>query len=191
MVASTPKRVCWRKREYYKMADMGLFDGRHVELIAGDVIEMCPMGPAHRTAVVLTGDRLRQAFGQEYFINVQSPLDAGEPSEPEPDIAVIKGYVRDYKEAHPTTAALLVEVADTSLLYDRTVKASLYAKVGIGEYWIVNLVDNQLEVYRHPALMPEQLYGFGYTSVSMLEATETISPLAAPHETIAVAELLP
>jgi Uma2 family endonuclease len=117
------------------MADMGLFDGRHVELIAGDVIEMSPMGPAHRTAVVLTGDRLRQAFGPEYFINVQSPLDAGEPSEPEPDIAVIKGQVRDYKQAHPTTAALIVEVADTSLLYDRTVKASLYAKVGIGEYW--------------------------------------------------------
>jgi Uma2 family endonuclease len=173
------------------MAEIGLFDGRHVELIEGDIIEMSPMRPPHRTAVVLTGDRLREAFGQGYFINVQSPFDAGEPSEPEPDIAVIKGNVRDYKNAHPTTAALIVEVADTSLLYDRTVKASLYAKAGIGEYWIVNLVDNQLEVYRHPALMPEQIYGFGYTSITILTATETIAPHAAPHATVAVAELLP
>jgi Uma2 family endonuclease len=122
---------------------------------------------------------------------VQSPFDAGEPSEPEPDIAVIPGNVRDYKTAHPTMAVLIVEVADTSLLYDRTIKASLYAKAGIGEYWIVNLVDYQVEVHRHPAPMPEQTYGFGYTSVTTCKAPDTITPLAAPHMTIAVAELLP
>jgi Uma2 family endonuclease len=173
------------------MAETGLFDGKHVELIEGDVIEMRPMGPPHRTAVVLTGDRLREVFGTGYFINVQSPFDAGEPSEPEPDIAVIPGNVRDYQEAHPTTAMLIVEVADTSLLYDRTVKASLYAKAGISEYWIVNLVDHQVEVHRYPTPMPEQIYGFGYSSITTLKAPDTIVPLATPHTAIAVAELLP
>jgi Uma2 family endonuclease len=191
MITSIPKRVCWTKHEYYKMAEMGLFDGKHVELIEGDVIEMSPMRPPHRTAVVLTGDRLRGVFGAGYFISVQSPFDAGEPSEPEPDIAVIPGNVRDYKVAHPTTAVLIVEVADTSLQYDRIVKASLYAKAGIKEYWIVNLVDNQVEVYRHPVPMLEQTYGFGYTTVTILKTSDTITPLAAPHMTIAVAELLP
>jgi Uma2 family endonuclease len=173
------------------MAEMGLFDGRHVELIEGDVIEMSPMKPPHRTAVVLTGDRLREAFGQGYFINVQSPFDAGDPSEPEPDIAVIPGNVRDYKDDHPTAAALIVEVADTSLQYDRTVKAGLYAKAGISDYLIVNLVDNQVEVYRHPAPRQDHIYGFGYTSITMLKPTDTISPLAASHVAIVVAGLLP
>jgi Uma2 family endonuclease len=88
------------------------------------------------------------------------PFDIGEHSEPEPDVAVVSGSIRDYTTVHPTTAALLVEVAETSLHYNRTEKGSLYAKAGIIDYWIVNLVDRQLEVYRTPVYEAKGLYGY-------------------------------
>ncbi|MCS6858925.1 MAG: Uma2 family endonuclease [Abditibacteriales bacterium] len=191
MVTSERKLLRWTKRDYYKMAEIGLFDGKHVELIEGEIVEMSPMGTLHWVCVTLTGDALRKVFDQGYFIATQLPLDLGESTEPEPDVAVIRGNVRDYRDAHPTTAALIVEVADTSLSYDRADKASLYAKAGIAEYWIVNLLDNQCEVHRQPVPMPDQPFGFGYASVTTLKATDTVSPLAAPHATIAVADLLP
>ena len=180
----------WTRSEYYKMAEAGLFDGKHVELIEGQVIEMSPMGSRHRTAVTLSGDALRQVFRQGHFVRIQGPLDFGELSEPEPDIAVIAGHVRDYPEAHSTTAVLLVEVAETSLNDDRTVKASLYAKVGIAEYWILNLIDRQLEVHRTPITDPTQPHGFGYADVTRYAATEVVTPLALPQVTMAVADLL-
>jgi Uma2 family endonuclease len=173
------------------MADVGLFDGKHVELIEGQVIEMSPMGSPHITAVTLTGDVLRRVFGIGYFVRIQGPIDFGEISEPEPDVAIIAGDVRDYKDAHPTTAVLIVEVADTSLTYDRTTKASLYAKAGIAEYWIVNLMDRQLEVHRQPTADASQPYGFGYATVTVRTAADVVAPLAIPQATIAVADVLP
>jgi Uma2 family endonuclease len=124
-------------------------------------------------------------------VQTQSPIDLGELSDPEPDVAVIAGEVRDYTAAHPTTAALVVEVADTSFTYDRTTKASLYAKAGLAEYWIVNLVERQLEVYRHPVADPAALFGFSYAEVTRLAATALVTPLAAVSTTMAVADLLP
>jgi Uma2 family endonuclease len=191
MVTSERKVRRWTKQEYYKMAEMGWFNGKHVELMEGEVVEMSPMGTPHATAVTLTGRALQDAFGAGYFMRYQQPFDAGEPSEPEPDVAVIEGEPRDYANAHPTTAPLIVEVAETSLSYDRADKASLYAKAGIEEYWIVNLVDGQLEVHRQPAPQPDQPYGFGYASVVTLQPMDTLSPLAAPQAMIAVADLLP
>lgn len=181
----------WTRSEYYKMAEAGLFDGKHVELIEGQVIEMSPMGSPHRTAVLLTGDRLRQVFRQGYFVSTQCPLDLGEIFEPEPDVAVIAGSIRDYTEAHPSTASLVVEVADTSLTYDRTTKASLYAKAGIAEYWIVNLVNRQLEVRRTPRVDAMQRYGFGYAEVTIYAATDVVAPLAMPQTTVSVGDVLP
>jgi Uma2 family endonuclease len=119
------------------------------------------------------------------------PLDAGEFSEPEPDIAIIQGEVRDFKTAHPRTAVLLVEVAETSLAYDRTDKASLYAKLGIPDYWVLNLIDRQLEVRREPVVDASQLYGFRYAQVIILKPGDHISPLAKPEIRIAVDDLLP
>jgi Uma2 family endonuclease len=186
-----PRVHQWTRSEYYTMAAAGLFDGKHVELIEGQVIEMSPMGSPHITAVTLIGDILRMVFGREYFIRIQGPLDFGEITEPEPDVAVIAGQVREYAEAHPTTAVLLVEVADTSLTYDRTTKASLYAKAGIAEYWIVNLVERHLEVHRTPVANTTQPYGFGYADITIRTATEVVTPLALPQAAIAVAEVLP
>jgi Uma2 family endonuclease len=181
----------WTRSEYYKIAEVGLFDGKHVELIEGQVIEMSPMGSRHRTAVILAGEALRQVFRPGYFVSTQCPLDFGEITEPEPDVAVIAGQVRDYAKAHPTTAVLLVEVADTSLTYDRTTKASLYAKAGIAEYWIVNLIERHLEVHRTPVADATQPYGFGYADITMRTATEVVTPLTMPQAAMAVAEVLP
>jgi Uma2 family endonuclease len=173
------------------MAEVGLFDGKHVELIEGQVIEMSPMGSPHITAVTLTSEVLRRVLGPGYFVRTQGPLDLGTMSEPEPDVAVIAGAIRDYTHVHPTTAVLIVEVADSSLTYDRTTKASLYAKADIADYWILNLIDRRLEVYRHPIADPEQPYGFGYDEVTRFTASDVVIPLAAEQAVIVVAELLP
>ncbi len=152
---------------------------------------MSPMGSLHATAVTLTAKILEQAFGTGYFTRWQMPFSVGEISEPEPDVAIIAGDIRNYKDAHPTTAVLIVEIADTSLEYDRTNKASLYAKAQIAEYWIVNLIDHELEVYRTPMADAAQPYGFGYSEATILSPTDFITPLARPQTTIAVADLLP
>jgi len=181
----------WTRDEYYKMAEAGLFAGKHVELIEGRIIEMSPMGSPHRTSVVLAGDALRHAFSGRAFVQTQSPLDLGEISEPEPDVAVVAGEVRDYSQAHPHTALLIVEVSESSLEYDGTEKASLYAKAGVPDYWVLNLIDRRLEVRRDPAPDPNELYGFGYRSITILGDGDSVSPLAAPQSLIAVTELLP
>ena len=181
----------WTHDEYYKMAEAGLFEGKHVELIEGRVIEMSPMGSAHATGVSLASDTLRSVVGPGFLTRSQMPLDLGELSEPEPDIAVVAGTARDYKNAHPEAAVLVVEVSESSLDYDRTEKASQYSAAGIPDYWVLNLIDRRLEVRRDPAPDPNQLYGFGYKSVMILEAGDFVSPLAALQSSIAVADLLP
>jgi Uma2 family endonuclease len=191
VILAEPHVHQWTRSEYYTMAATGLFDGKHVELIEGQVIEMSPMGSPHRTAVILIGEALRKAFPSGYFVQVQSPLDLGEFSDPEPDVAVIAGAVRDYTDAHPTTAVLIVEVADSSLTYDRTTKASLYAKAGLVEYWLLNLIDRQLEVHRHPIANAAVPLGFGYAEVTQYNASEFVTPLTATSATIAIADLLP
>ena len=186
-----PQIHLWTRGEYYKMAEAGLFEGRHVELIEGRVVEMSPMGSLHATAVALTARALEKAFGQGYFVRWQMPLAAGETSEPEPDVAVIAGDVRDYREAHPTTAVLIVEVADTSLAYDRFEKASLYARAGIPDYWVLNLIDRQFEVRRNRGPDASQPFGFGYADVKVLSSVDSITPLSMPQATVSVTDLLP
>ena len=181
----------WTRDEYYKMAEAGLFEGKHVELIEGRIIEMSPMGSAHATGVSLASDRLRSVVGPGFLTRSQMPLDLGDLSEPEPDIAVVAGTARDYTKAHPKVAVLIVEVSESSLDYDRTEKASLYAAAGIPDYWVLNLVDRRLEVRRDPVPDPSELYGFGYKTVMILEAGDFVSLLAAPQSSIAVADLLP
>jgi Uma2 family endonuclease len=190
-VLTEPRVHQWTRGEYYAMAAAGLFAGKYVELIEGQAIETSSMGSPHRTAVILAGNALRRAFAPGYFVQTQGPLDLGELSDPEPDVAVIAGIVRDYTEAHPTTATLVGEIADTSLTYDRTTKASLYAKAGIADYWIVNLVQRQLEVHRSPVTNPAAPFGFSYATVTIYAAAEGATSVAAAPAMIAVAELLP
>lgn len=186
-----PQVRAWTRHDYHTMAQAGLFKQQRVELIEGSVIEMSPMGSVHATTVALAGYALEAAFGAGYFVRWQMPLALGEFSEPEPDIAVIAGAIRDYTLVHPATAALLVEVADTSLSYDRTDKANLYAKAQIKDYWIINLVDQQLEVYRDPQPNPTARYQHAYTTHQVLTKIDQVAPLAQPHAIVAVTDLLP
>jgi Uma2 family endonuclease len=149
-ITAEPKVHKWTREELFKMWAMGILEGQRVELIDGEVIEMNPLSSAHATAVTLASYSLREIFGKGWVVRIQNPLSLGIHSEPHPDIAVVTGQVRDFKDEHPTTAKLIVEIADSSLAYDRSRKAALYAEKQIPEYWIVNLQDRLLEVYRHP-----------------------------------------
>ncbi|PJB63972.1 MAG: hypothetical protein CO095_15410 [Armatimonadetes bacterium CG_4_9_14_3_um_filter_58_7] len=186
-----PKLHLWTRDEYYRMASAGLFDGKRVELIEGEVLEMSPIKSLHTTGVGLASKVVEAVFGEGYYVRVQQPIDLGGASEPEPDVVVVSGDVRDYRDAHPTTALLIVEVAESSLDFDRTEKARLYARAGIPEYWIENLLDDQLEVRRDPVPDPSQPFGFGYQSVTVLIRDDRVLPLHAPQSTVAVADLLP
>jgi Uma2 family endonuclease len=119
-------------------------------------------------------------------------LDLSPHSVPDPDLAVVPGTPRSYMTAsNPTTALLIVEVSESTLPYDRRAKASLYAAAGIADYWIVNLVQRQLEVHRDPVADTAQPYGFRYASRSILDPADVVAPLAAPQARITVADLLP
>jgi Uma2 family endonuclease len=120
----------------------------------------------------------------------QGPLALDEESEPEPDLAVVPGSFRDYRSAHPSRPALVVEVAESSLLLDREHKGSLYARAGLADYWIVNLSERRLEIYREPAPDAGAAFGWRYRSVIVPEADAWVSPLARPSARVRVADLL-
>jgi Uma2 family endonuclease len=181
----TIPRRRFTREEYYRMAEMGLFRGERVELIEGDIIQMSPVSAEHVTCVHRLFQWLFQVFS-DATVRIQSPLNLGD-SEPEPDIAVVPGKAGDYLHAHPTTALLVVEVAQTSLEYDREVKAPLYARAGIPDYWIVNLDGQCIEVYRDPAPIGE---GFGYRSRRIYLKGESLAPLQKPEGAVKVDELL-
>jgi len=192
MGASAPQPRLWTREEYYKMVEAGVLrPDERVELIGGRIIAMSPQNSPHFTAVCLVEDVLRTAFGPGHVVRVQGPLDVSPSSQPEPDIAVVQGHARDYSRAHPTTALLVVEVSESTLAFDRGEKASLYASAGIPEYWVVNLVDRQVEVYRDPVPVTGQPYGYGYRSCTHYFAVDTVAPAAMPQSAITVADLLP
>ena len=186
-----PQVHLWTRSEYHRMADLDFFVGRRVELVEGQVIEMAAMRSPHAVSIDLADAALKTAFGPEYYIRQQKPFVVSDISEPEPDVAVIKGSVRDFARAHPTESALLVEIADSSLRYGRETKCSLYAKAGVPEYWIVNLVARQLEVHRQPVAADTAIYDFDYADCTIFLETERVTPLKAPTQTIEVATLLP
>jgi Uma2 family endonuclease len=177
--------------EYYKMTELGFFDGEHVELIEGEVLNMSAMGRPHVWSVKRTAELLETLFEPGWFVQTQAPLRFGERSEPEPDVAVVKGRMEDYPTEHPTTADLIVEVSDKTLYYDRKQKASLYAKAGIADYWVLNLKKNQLEIFRRPIPDPDAFYGFTYSEMRIVIEGELASPLVKPEAAIAVTEMLP
>lgn len=180
----------WSREEYDRLIAGGMFHPEErLELIEGEIIQMSPQGSHHATAVTLVENALRTVFGKNYVVRVQMPLAISSASEPEPDLAVVTGTPRDYRDEHPTTAELVVEIADTTLSYDRTRKTALYAQAGIQEYWIINLINRQLEVYRQPSAGHSAT--FSYQNHEIKTASETIIPLRGPQQPIAVVDLLP
>ena len=186
-----PRVHLWTQTEYYAMAELGLFNELQVELIEGEIIDMSPMTSMHAMLIHIIQSVLHRAVGDHYLVATQSPLDLGDVSEPQPDIAVYEGSAHDYLYKKPTHALLVIEVADTSLQYDRGKKASLYAKAGIEDYWIINVKERTVEVYRTPTTNDTQVYGFGYKLTKRLTSRDTISPLMAPDVILTVADFLP
>jgi Uma2 family endonuclease len=182
----------WIRREYDELIKIGFFvEDEPIELLGGQLIVAEPKRSPHSTAIALTVEALRAAFGAGWLVRVQDPLALDDESEPEPDVAIVPGFPRDYLSEHPARPALLVEVAESSLAFDRGHKGSLYARAGLTDYWIVNLVDAVLEIYRRPALDRSAEFGWRYLDVQTFRPGATVSPLARPDVTVAVAELLP
>jgi Uma2 family endonuclease len=181
----------WRRAEYDRLVELGMFIGERLELLDGLLVVGEPQGSPHAAIVMHVGQVLTSAFGAGWHARLQAPLALDDDSEPEPDVAMLTGAARDYLAAHPSRAALIVEVAESSLGLDRRFKAELYARAGLPEYWIVNLVDRTLEVHRDPRAVTGDVVRAVYRAVEVLRPPATVTPLATPAVTIPVADLLP
>ena len=150
-----------------------------------------PQKSLYAGVVELLTEVLQPLLPPGHGLRVQLPIDLGQTTEPEPDFVVVQGTARQRMATHPTSAILIIEVADSSLNYDRRRKGSLYARAGIADYWLLNLVDNCLEVYRDPIPDATQHYGHRYATRFDLVPPATVSPLAFPGVVLPVASLLP
>ncbi len=155
-----------------------------IELIVGELLEYPrPQSAPHAAPVQLVALSLKGAVGPAFFVSQRTPVRLGSLSMPEPDVAVVRGRVRDFSRAHPTSAELIVEVADSSLALDRGRKLRLYAREGIREYWIVHLADDCVEVRRQPV-------GEDYAETRTFRRVETIT-VGPQSAIVAVNDLLP
>ena len=172
--------------EYHRMAEVGILtpDDR-VELIEGELVEMAAMGGPHVGAVIALNRLFSRAAGSDAVVSVQMPVQLGEGSEPEPDIALLRPRADDYRRAvpHARDVLLLIEVSDTTIEYDRRVKSQLYAREGVPELWIVDVGAGRIEVYQAPG-------PGGYASVRSVGRGEVLSPAALPRVTVAAADIL-
>jgi len=172
--------------EYHRMGWAGVFhEDDRVELLDGQIVEMSPIGPAHAGCVAALTGLLSRRGGERVVVWVQNPVDLGERSEPQPDIALLSPRPDAYRTAHPRARDILlvIEVADTSREHDRDVKLPLYAEGGVPEVWLVNLTDYAVTVYRDPI-------GGRYATVDSARRGETVTSLRLPGVTLRVDEIL-
>ena len=185
-ISKTPTKHRFTVEQYYKMAEVGILDvEQRTELIEGEVIEMSPIGAKHAACLSKLADVLRDRTRNKALVRQQNPIHMGDRSEPQPDIAVVKERQNYYLESHPipTEIFLLIEVADSTLKYDRDVKVPLYAKAGIPELWIANLEAQVFETYRQPSET-------GYQHVQIYGKGEVINLLMLPDVAIAIDEIM-
>jgi Uma2 family endonuclease len=172
--------------EFYRMADAGIFtEDDRVELIDGEIIQMSAIGCRHAACVDRANRFLTEAFGRKAIVSVQNPLRLTTYTEPMPDLVILKPR-RDFyssRPKNPKDVLLVVEVADTTLRYDRDVKVPRYAAAGIREVWIEDLQSNLLLVYRDPI-------GKKFKTELHLRRGESVSPLAFPKVFIKLEDLL-
>lgn len=162
------------------MIDAGLFRNERVELIEGVIVEMSPQNSPHAAAIQMLTQLLTPHLVGRSGVRIQLPFVAGEDSLPEPNVALVEP--RYFKDAHPDRAFLVIEVADASLKFDRHDKADLYARAGVPEYWVVNLVDKIIERHSDAA-------GGVYTRVTPYRPGETLAPTAFHDVTVRVADV--
>ena len=153
LVLDAPHRHRLTVADYHRMGEAGILrEDAHVELIDGEIIDMAPIGSLHAGTVSYLARLLMRAVGDQAVVSIQNPVMLDEHSEPEPDIALLRPRTDFYKtrHPHPSDVLLVIEVADSSLRYDREFKLPLYARHGITEVWIVDLALNVVDVYRRP-----------------------------------------
>ena len=177
----------WTPEQYHRLIESGFFDDGRVELLEGLIWDMAGQMTPHTTGIRLTQLCLEEVFAGTFEVRVQMPIALLDGTEPEPDVAIAPGTPFDYLDHHPGPDELLlaVEVSDSTLAKDRGLKLTAYAKAGVIECWIVNLVQRQLEVYRRPS--PAGIY----TDTAIYQPGQSVAPLNAPDKPVAVADLLP
>jgi Uma2 family endonuclease len=177
----------WTVEEYHRMAEAGIFHpAERVELIGGQIIKMIAKGTAHTAAVRRTARVLRNLLENQAEVYTQDPIQLDDFSEPEPDIAVVRLDPLDYADHHPTPAEidLIIEVSDTTFKYDRETKAKAYAKSGIADYWVLNVNERKLHVFR-------ELTQDGYQNEVIFSEESSVLPLQFPTLVIVIQEILP
>lgn len=180
-----PRR--WTREEFHRAAQFGVFGPEErLELLEGEIIAKMTQKPLHASRVARVARVIANAFGSGYHARAHSPIVLNERGEPEPDVVIVAGTEDDFAIEHPRPAdiLLLVEVSDTTLGFDRGRKRAAYARAGVLDYWIVNLRDRQLEVYRDPDRSKHQ-------TVAIYHEEQEVIPLAQPTVAIRVADLLP
>jgi Uma2 family endonuclease len=180
----------WTKAEFHRLLESDIIPPDHwVELIEGEIVEMPDKKTRiHKWGIVSTNELFVKAFTPEFRVGCQVPMDCGEYSEPLPDFQV---WRRGHNEEGDTPeSSLLLEVSNTSLRYDRTEKASLYARQGIPEYWVLDLVHRTLLVQRNPGPDPEATFGHAYREVETLQEDGVVTPVCKPDVSLRVAQLL-
>lgn len=173
-------------KEYHRMAESGILDSNErVELLAGQIVKMAAKGTPHSAAVTRTETLLRNCLGEQVLIRLQDPVQLDDYSEPEPDIALVIPDSLYYEDHHPNPSEvyLIIEIADTTIRQDCGLKARIYAQSGITDYWVLDVNNRQLHVFREPSQN-------GYQSELILSDSGSVSPLAFPNVTITVGEML-
>ena len=173
--------------EYHRMGEVGIFsEDDRVELLAGEIVEMSPIGPLHTGTVSRLNALFSSRLGTEVIVSVQNPLLLRtEDSEPQPDVVLLRPRPDFYTRSHPEVqdVYLVIEVADTSVVTDREVKLPIYARAGVPEAWLLDMSMQRLEVHRHPT--PD-----GYQDVRSLQRGESVAPQAFPVLVLTVDTLL-
>ena len=182
-----PKRHLVTAQEYLRMGETGVFapDAR-LELIDGEIFEMAPIGPPHAGAVITLSRLLILRAGEQAAVSVQLPVIAGELSVPQPDFALLKPRRDDYSTAHPQRGDVLlaIEISDTTLRTDLRIKVPLYARAGIPEYWVVDVKERAVHVFREPGLE-------GYRKTVVAKGEDELTPVELPGMHLRVAEIFP
>lgn len=185
MTANVLKRL-FTVEQYHRMIEAGILqEGDRVELIRGEIVEMASIGAKHAGEINRLTRLFYKKFDDQVLVAPQNPVEVDEYSEPQPDIAVLRPRDDFYTSSHPTPndVFLLIEVSDSTIRYDRTVKIPLYAEDNIAETWIVDVNAELVEVYRQPSAS-------GYRSLSTYTRGQSIELLAFPGIAITVDEIL-
>ena len=170
--------------EYHRMGETGILGAdERVELIEGEIVQMAPIGPRHIGCVINANRLFLTRLGDRAVVSPQNPVVIPPRSEPQPDLLLLRSRAVSYSRELPTSQDVLlaVEVADTTVRFDRLVKARLYARAGIAEFWLCLAVEGAVEVHRGPSQD-------GYAHVTLHGPGEIVSPLAFPDVSFSVAD---